>query len=228
MSNNDGALTTFADSRFRRDDDFRISPAKLEKHMAAAKPGDHVLDLGCGSGALGHELLRRRLVGFYVGIDVASQALNMARTADLTVVKADVSKRLPLATGWADLIYAAEIIEHVFDTDRFVQEMKRLLKPGGRIVLTTPNAASLGRRLLLAMGRNPYLEFAAGPHDAGHIRYFLSGTLHDVCARNGLNVTSLESDYVNFHSSGRWHSERLASLFPTLGRSLIAQCKKRD
>ncbi len=228
MSKDDGGLATFADSLFTQDFDYTVPPVKLEKLIAAAKPGDRVLDLGCGAGVLGRELMHRRLVRSYLGIDVASQALNRARAAGLTVVRGDVSKRLPVAAGSADLIYATEIIEHLFDTDRFVQEIRRVLKPSGRIVFSTPNVASLGRRITLAVGRNPYLDFAAGPQDVGHIRYFVAANLRELCARNGLQVTALESDYVNFHISGRWRSRRLALLFPTLGASLIAHCRNRS
>ena len=227
MSKDDGGLATFADSLFTHDFDFTIPPVKFEKLIAAAQPGDRVLDLGCGAGVLGRELMRRRLVRSYLGIDVASQALNRARAAGLTVIRGNVSKRLPLAAGCADLVYATEVMEHLFDTDRFVQEIRRVLKPSGRIVFSTPNVASLGRRIMLAMGRNPYLDFAAGPQDVGHIRYFVAANLRELCARNGLQVTALESDYVNFQISGRWRSQRLASLFPALGASLIAHCRIR-
>ena len=174
---------------------------------------------------LGSELSRRHHSSFYLGLDLVSQALDLARNADLTVVQADVSKQLPVASGWADLTYAVKIIEYLIDTDGFLQEMKRVLKPGGRIVLSTPNAASLGRRLMLAAGRSPHYESGIGPRDAGYVRYFVSGSLRELLARNGLKITALESDYLNFNNSHNLRSARLASLFPTLGTTLIAHCR---
>ena len=227
MPTNDESLGAFAESRYARADDFDTHnrPVILEKLVAAARKGDRVLDLGCGSGSMGRELFRQHRPSFYLGLDLASRPLDLARKADLTVVQADLSKQLPLGSGWADLIYAVEIIEHLIDTDGFLQEMKRVLKPGGRIVLSTPNAASLGRRLMLAAGRNPHYESGLGPKDAGHVRYFVSGSLRELLARNGLKITALESDYLNFNNSHNLRSARLASLFPTLGTTLIAHCR---
>ena len=219
-------LGEFARSRYQRTGEPSIRLVKLNKLAAAVRPGDRVLDLGCGAGILGRELAKRRIVSSYVGIDFVRSALALARVSGLTIVTADLSQRLPLASSQFDLVFAVEIIEHLVDTDAFLQETRRVLMPSGRLVLTTPNAASLGRRVLLAMGRNPHLEFALGPKDAGHLRYFVGSTLRELCGRNGFTVRALESDYVNLDDARRLGSAGAASLFPGLGGTLIAFCER--
>jgi 2-polyprenyl-3-methyl-5-hydroxy-6-metoxy-1,4-benzoquinol methylase len=54
-----------------------------------------------------------------------------------------------------NVIIASEIIEHVFNTDFFIEELKRILKPIGIIILTTPNMHSATNRLLFLMGKFP-------------------------------------------------------------------------
>jgi len=54
------------------------------------------------------------------------------------------------------VIIASEVIEHVFDTDFFIEEMKRILKSNGRIIITTPNMHSATNRLLFLVGKFPW------------------------------------------------------------------------
>ena len=54
------------------------------------------------------------------------------------------------------MIIASEVIERVFDTDFFIEELKRILKPNGRIIITTPNMHSATNRLLFLMGKFPW------------------------------------------------------------------------
>ena len=54
------------------------------------------------------------------------------------------------------MIIASEIIEHIYDTDFFIEELKRILKPNGRIIITTPNMHSAANRLLFLIGKFPW------------------------------------------------------------------------
>lgn len=96
MPTSDKLLGAFAESRYTRADDFDTHnlPVKLEKLVAAARKGDRVLDLGCGSGSMGRELFRQHRPRFYLGLDLASRSLDLARKADLTVVQADLVKTI--------------------------------------------------------------------------------------------------------------------------------------
>jgi ubiquinone/menaquinone biosynthesis C-methylase UbiE len=110
--------------------DFR---ARRELLTAACRPGDRVLDLGCGEGTF--------TPPGAVGVEVAESALARARRKhpDATYVLAPLDGPLPLQDGSFDLVWASEVIEHVADTQRWLEEVRRVLTHNGRLLLTTPN-----------------------------------------------------------------------------------------
>jgi SAM-dependent methyltransferase len=98
------------------------------------KPGDRVLDYGCGAG--------RFLAGLEdaVGVEIAEQAVERARRnvpgADVRLLEPDGS--LPLGHGEVDLVWCSEVLEHIPDVAHALLEMRRVLKPGGRVLITVP------------------------------------------------------------------------------------------
>jgi SAM-dependent methyltransferase len=98
-----------------------------------------VLDLGSGDGAFTAELERAGVDA--VGVEVAEAALNRARSAhpELDFRLAPIGGALPLDDGGFDVVWASEVIEHVADTARWLSEVRRVLAPGGKLLLTTPN-----------------------------------------------------------------------------------------
>ncbi len=122
---------------------------------------------------------------------------------------------------------AGEIIEHIFDTDFFLSEFWRILKPEGKFLLSTPNIASLGRRLLLLFGVNPIIELSPNePASSGHIRYFTFESLGSLLIKNKFKAVYFQSDCVNFSKNGKIKSEFLAKIFPKLGASIICLARK--
>jgi SAM-dependent methyltransferase len=106
--------------------------------LAEARPGERVLDLGCGAGRFVAAL--RAAGADPVGVEVAEGALERARRvapgADLRRVEPDGS--LPLAHGSVDLVWCSEVLEHVADTGHLLLEARRVLRPGGRLLVTVP------------------------------------------------------------------------------------------
>ncbi len=115
---------------------------------AEVQPGDRVLDLGCGDGDLTAVLAQAGARA--LGVDVAEAALARARRRhpSLSFERAPIDGPLPLADGTFDVVWASEVIEHVADTARWLSEVRRVLVPRGRLLLTTPNHG----RLRLALG----------------------------------------------------------------------------
>ena len=148
---------------------------RIKELLNIVGSGLTVLDLGCGDGTIGAHLRKQNNV--VTGLDVSEAVLNLAKQ------KLDYAYKADLSGDWAsstpelqgktyDVVIGAEILEHIFDTDRFLANIKKVLKPDGNLVLSTPNVASLGRRLMLLLGINPILEVTARKSDAGHVRYF--------------------------------------------------------
>jgi SAM-dependent methyltransferase len=101
---------------------------------AEVKPGDRVLDLGCGAG--------RFLAGLddAIGVEIAKQAADRARKnvpgADVRLVEPDGS--LPLGHGEIDLVWCSEVLEHIPDVAHTLLEIRRVLRPEGRVLITVP------------------------------------------------------------------------------------------
>jgi SAM-dependent methyltransferase len=116
--------------------------------LADVRPGIRALDLGCGAGRFTAELAR---AGVQVtGIEVAEAALDRARAVHpgLDFRLAPIDGPLPLPDNSFELGWASEVIEHVADTGAWLSEVRRVLVPEGRLLLTTPSHG----RLRLAIG----------------------------------------------------------------------------
>lgn len=198
---------------------------RLQRVLPLIGSGHSVLDLGCLDGTIGEQLVRRGNV--VCGIDAAAQAVAVAVRRGIQARVGNLEERLDFPDAMFDVVFAGEVLEHIFAVDPLLSEIHRVLKPGGCLVATTPNLAALGRRLLLLVNRNPHIEISFAAKDAaGHIRYFIRGTLFELLAQHGFEVTDYTSDVVNFDPDGRIRSRWLAQLFPTLGRSLIVRAKR--
>jgi SAM-dependent methyltransferase len=120
------------------------------------RPGDSVLDLGCGDGTF-TRLAAEAGAGSVVGVEVAEAALRRARAAhgDLEFRLAAIDGPLPFADASFALVWCSEVIEHIADTAAWLSEVRRVLAPGGRLLLTTP---AHGRVRLLLHGVERYSE----------------------------------------------------------------------
>jgi ubiquinone/menaquinone biosynthesis C-methylase UbiE len=123
--------------------------------LANVACGERVLDLGCGAGDLAADLAH---AGAQVtAADVAQAALDRAsrRHPELELRLVGIDEPLPFDDGSFDAVWSSEVIEHVADTARWLSEVRRVLAPRGRVLLTTPNH---GRLRLLTGGIERYSE----------------------------------------------------------------------
>jgi SAM-dependent methyltransferase len=115
-------------------------------------PGRRVLDLGCRYGALTRAYVEGNDV---VGVDVDRDALAEAAKLGIETRWADVEQPLPFEDESFDVVVAGELLEHVRDPERLVADARRLLRPGGRLVGSVPNAFRLLNRLRFLAGLPP-------------------------------------------------------------------------
>lgn len=199
---------------------------RLEKIIEFVGLDNKVLDIGCYDGTVGSKLIKKG--NDVYGIEINQEVIEIAKQKGIKVIAQDIESRFGFENNFFDVVVAAELIEHILDTDFFIEEIKRVLKAGGILVLTTPNIASLGRRLFLLFGKNPYFEASLGyPPEAhaGHIRFFTKDLLFGFLKHKGFEILKFTSDVINFDSSGKIASKLFADLFPKLGRSLIVKAR---
>jgi len=124
---------------------------KCARLIESLKPG-RLLDIGCSCGDWG---LQAR--GWQpAGVDIDREHVAIARDRGVNARYCDLnSQPIPFDNKAFDLIFAGEVIEHLVDTDGFLSELNRCCKPGGHLLLTTPNLASLENRVRLLFGIYP-------------------------------------------------------------------------
>jgi len=152
--------------------------------LLAPRPGERVLEVGCGLGADARELARAVApTGSVVAVDVSEAMLNAARerhddTLDVTYERADVTD-LPYDDASFDVIRIERVLQHVPQVEKACSEMARVLRPGGRLLALDTDWASLvadvgddalvDRVLTHAMGR------MLQPRAARRLRGLLAG-----------------------------------------------------
>jgi 2-polyprenyl-3-methyl-5-hydroxy-6-metoxy-1,4-benzoquinol methylase len=196
---------------------------RVAKLVSLIGQGKTVLDLGCLDGAIGERLLQNQNVVY--GIDASQNAVPKAVQKGIKAKVGNLEERLDFPAAFFDVVLAGELIEHIFDIDSLVNEVHRVLKNNGYFVLSTPNLAALGRRLMLLLNRNPNIEVSSR-NAAGHVRYFVKHTLFELLRSHGFKISHFTSDVINLSASGKLRFVKLASLIPTLGASLIVKAQK--
>jgi 2-polyprenyl-3-methyl-5-hydroxy-6-metoxy-1,4-benzoquinol methylase len=122
--------------------------------LVSQLPRGKLLDVGCGVGNIGAKLGE---LGFQVtGIDHSAKAVNLARERGLEAEVCDLdSEKLTYGDETFDVVWAGDVIEHVFDPINLLKQLNRVLKKGGCLCLSVPNEFQLRTRLaLLIKGRS--------------------------------------------------------------------------
>lgn len=188
-----------------------VVDAIVSKSMKGA-----LVDVGCGTASL-----RRFLpasIKTYVGVDIIRHA---DLDDDVELVEADLDGgRIPLESDSVDIVISAETIEHVENPRSFIRELLRLVRPGGWVLVTTPNQLSLLSKLTLLF-KNQFNAFQASDYPA-HITALLEIDLLRIATE--LSLADIEVQYSNTgripgtswywprFMGGRWFSDNLMLL----------------
>jgi SAM-dependent methyltransferase len=156
----------------REEGDFVFVPERIPLFVAAVGRGKRVLDLGCRSGALTQHFLDGNTV---VGLDVDAGALEKAAALGIEPVQANVEEPLPFEDASFDVVVAGELFEHLQFPDALVGEIRRVLRPGGVLAGSVPNAFRVQSRLRFLRGRPP-------EDDPTHLRMFSPTALRELLA----------------------------------------------
>jgi len=176
----------------------------LKPHLQTAR---RVLDIGAGEGYLASRvqdhIQQHNLAARLEACDLFPDNF---RVAGILCHGIDLHGGLPLPDQCVDLAYSVEVIEHLEDQFAFMRELHRILRPGGRAVLTTPNVLSLTSRLRTLLVGFPELfgplplTDADPQHTGGHIHPVSVYYLNFMAEKSGLKVTSCQIDRVKSSS----------------------------
>lgn len=164
-----------------------------------AGAGQSVLDVGCGDGDVLAALAPR--FKFLAGVELSPNRVANARArlerqpVPTEILEANIERGLDFDAGTFEVIVWADVIEHVVDVFGAMDEIARLLAPGGRLVTVTPNIAGIRKRLKLARGVFPSTSgtdegMGVRPgelFDGGHLHYFTFGAIEKLYRRAGLS-----------------------------------------
>jgi len=157
------------------------------------KEKKYILDIGCGKGVLAEALKKR---GHRVaGVEISEKALKIAAKYLDEAHRFNIEdKEWPadLRNKKFDIIIASEVMEHLFSPDSFIRRAKRLLKDGGKMIITVPNFLYWRNRMKMLFGFFEYRD--EGILDFGHIRFFTRKSLIKTLDGLGLRVEK-ENDF---------------------------------
>jgi 2-polyprenyl-3-methyl-5-hydroxy-6-metoxy-1,4-benzoquinol methylase len=165
----------------------------------------HILDLGCGNGSLSRYLAQQGHT--VVGVEPSTSGIQFAQAeeSNCTFIQAEI-ETLPYETlaGQFDVVISSEVIEHLLFPRELISASKRCLKPGGRLILTTPYHGYWKNLAIALMGK---MDQHFNPlWDGGHVKFFSPKTLKQLMEQEGLSK-------IQFKFAGR---------YPLLWKSMIS------
>lgn len=179
--------------------------------------GVSVLECGIANGGIS-DTLKNEGARCY-GIDINPRSIS-----GVEVKQADLNQGFPKFDTLFDVVFAGEVMEHLFDDEKFVQSARSILRPDGLLVLTVPNLVFGVNRIRMLFGMTPTFAYAAY-----HYHVYTRSTLEELLRRNGFEIADFTSSHVLFSTRknklGRIF-EILGDLFPSFGAHLIVCAKK--
>jgi 2-polyprenyl-3-methyl-5-hydroxy-6-metoxy-1,4-benzoquinol methylase len=133
-----------------------------------------ILDFGCGDGKILDEIAKLNPGANLIGTDVSDIAIKEAKKAvpNARYIKICDGGIIPLKDNSIDFIVALDVIEHVFDTENMFNELARIIKSGGQILISTPFCGFIKNVLIAMIGFETVYD-PTGPH----IRYYTKKSL---------------------------------------------------
>lgn len=169
----------------------RIAYRQAILSLLEPDPNARLLDIGCGTGKLTRMFIQRLGCKVATGVDTES-----AEYSQLKVDRYDLNEGLPYTSDSFDVIVASHVLEHLWHTDIFMRDLRRVLKPSGYAVISTPNLASWHNAFYLIAGRQPETstisdEMYPWKERPGHRRVFTATELLKFCEFHKLAILDI-------------------------------------
>ncbi len=223
--------TTVSSGRERARRQARMLATVLAERAGAQR----IVDVGCGDGSATSLVTQLDAGNTVIGVDWSATALAQARARGLLVVQGGVdTSGLPLPDSCADVVIMSELLEHLVDTDAAVDEARRVLRPGGVLLLSTPNLAAWFNRGLVGLGIQPVFSEVSlrgiygrpGHEVAGHLRLFTRRALVEFLTDRGFRCERVQG--APYHDVPRLLRplDRSLSRWPSMASILLVQARR--
>jgi len=202
---------------------------KYEKMLSLIDVNSNVLDLGCYDGRVA-DFLSNQLGCKVDGVDISDINISKENKIikkyifDLNDKKWPIDKKKKY-----DYVIFTDVIEHIYDVDQFMLNVKKYVKENGYIIFSTPNIASIGRRLLLLLGKNPYIEISKYDEInlfkapiVGHVKYFTLGSMLSLAEFYNFKVTNVVPSSI----TGNLSINFIEKFFPSLCWHIFIKAQK--
>ncbi len=193
--------------------------AVLEAMGVHATWGTDLLDVGCGNGRY---LAQMRTLGWdATGVEVDPTAAAQARAAHGVTVHTGTLFDVKFPPDSFDVVTISHVIEHVDDPPGLLRECFRILRPGGRVVMTTPNILSLGHRWFGSAWR--------GLEPPRHLILFSPRTLAQIARRAGFHQVKLQTSgrlARSIYAASKINQARLRGVAPPDERNLWVKLQR--
>lgn len=196
------------------------------------KAGDNFLDIGS---LFGYMCLSAKLIGYKsYGLDLSKYVEEFKirfNHFEIDNLACDLGKETaPFESASFDLILASEVLEHFdFHPNRFFKEMERLLRPGGRLIITTPNLVRVNNVVKIILGRSINWDIKDEFWDGVHRREFTAAEIKYLATNNGLNLKKViyyNFDYPNLSRIIKLANRLVGFIWPKRRGNLVVILKK--
>lgn len=138
------------------DQAYRQNERNICRLLEQLPAGGALCDLGSDDGTWTARVAQAARTGMVVGYEIVPAQAAKAEQWGIQVSVGDLNTSWPFANDSFDIVHANQVIEHVYDTDHFVSEIRRILKRGGVVIISTENLASWHNIGALLFGWQPF------------------------------------------------------------------------
>jgi SAM-dependent methyltransferase len=181
------------ESRVKSDQEHFHWKAEIVANRPELKAATAILDIGCGDGEM-LSLLRGRGKRL-LGVDIAAPGVEETKAKGFEAWTVNLDQQpLPVGDAEMDAVLCFDVLEHIFAPDRALDELTRVLRPGGFAMVSVPNAFNAYNRLNYALGRHRDIMDSAhwgAERFSEHIRLFSLDVLTKLLTDHGLNVNEV-------------------------------------
>jgi SAM-dependent methyltransferase len=160
----------------------------MASHLAGIPSDTPLLEVGCGDGSFTKELVRYSQTVTAIDISERQVQENATRFPGIVFRQHDVAEVFPFENNAFGAIWCSEVLEHLFDPAFALREMNRVLRPGGKLLVTVPYHGYF-KNLLIALFKFDEHYTPSNPH----IRFYTKNTLGRIAREAGFRDVRMET-----------------------------------